>query len=83
MYGLYYQAKVDPAKCWYFVAILRSFEHLAFDRTYDKQESIFEFFLPPGNEKTFLELMDYFQHEGIVSQLCALPHRLQQPGQKV
>ncbi len=76
MYSSYYQAHVAEKDCWFLVAILRSFEHLAFDRTVDKERSIFEFFVPEGNEASFLELMDYFEGQGIVSDLQKLPNRL-------
>ncbi len=74
--GSYYQAQVDPAHGWFFVGVLRSFEHMAFDRTLDVQTSLFEFFVPQDTEEHFLDLMDYFQQEQIVSELRKLPNRL-------
>jgi hypothetical protein len=71
----YYQAYVVSRKCWFFVGILRSFEHLCFDRTLDVEKSIFEFFVPPGLEQPFEELMDYFQHNAIIKDLKKLPNR--------
>lgn len=77
---LYYQAHVDKQRCWLFVAIIRSFEHLSFDRTLDKETSLFEIFVPHAERATF---------ESIMSELCALdvvidwqqlPNRLEQPG---
>ena len=73
---LYYQAHIDKPQCWFVVAILRSFEHLAFDRTIDKKTSLFEFFIPPAGQKTFEELMTYFQAEGIVLDFKELSNRL-------
>ena len=81
-YCQYYQAQVVPAKCWFFVGVLRSFEHVCFDRTRDKEASIFEFFVPPDMESTFLELMDYFKKEGIVTSLEQLPNRLLDPNEE-
>lgn len=75
-YCLYYQAKVDRAKSWFFVAALRSFEHVAFDRTLDVDESIFEFFVPSDTQRYFLELMTYMEQEHIISDLVQLPNRL-------
>lgn len=75
-YCSYYQAKLDRPKSWFLVAVLRSFEHLAFDRTLNKEESLFEFFVPPTNEKYFLELMDYMKAQGVVVELNHLPNRL-------
>ena len=77
--GSYYQAHVDPAHGWFFVGVLRSFEHMVFDRTLDVQTSLFEFFVPQDTEKYFLDLMDYFQQEQIISGLCKLPNRLVEP----
>ncbi len=77
--GSYYQAQVDPAHAWFFVGVLRSFEHMAFDRTLDVQTSLFEFFVPQDTEKHFLDLMSYFQQERIISNLKNLPNRLAEP----
>ncbi len=74
--GSYYQAQVDPAHGWFFVGVLRSFEHMAFDRTLDVQTSLFEFFVPQDTENYFLDLMDYFKKEQIISNLKKLPNRL-------
>lgn len=80
---LYYQAHVVPHECWFLVAVLRSFEHLAFDRTYDVHKSIFEFFVSPDSQEPFLELMSYFEREGIVTTFQQLPNRLADPAQQV
>jgi len=82
-YCSYYQARIVEQDCWFLVAVLRSFEHLVFDRTFDKETSTFEFFVPQELEKTFLEIMDYFQHEGIVLELSPLPNRLIDPREEV
>ncbi len=81
-YCQYYQAQVLPTKCWFFVGVLRSFEHVCFDRTLDKEKSIFEFFVPDDMQEVFLELMAYFTQEGIVTTLTRLPNRLLDPAQK-
>lgn len=79
----YYQAHVLKSKTWFFVAILRSFEHCCFDRTFDKQEGIFEFFIPQHLEPAFLTIMEYFQKQEIVTRLQKLPNRLLDPSQTV
>lgn len=79
MYCKYYQAQVLEKECWFLVAILRSFEHLAFDRTLDKATSTFEFLVPEENNLIFLKLMDYFIEHKIVSNLQELPNRLTDP----
>lgn len=75
MYCIYYQAKVNKAKTWFFVAAIRSFDNLCFDRTFDAQQEIFEFLISPGSEDEFLKIMKYFQDNGIVSNLTKLPNR--------
>lgn len=75
----YYQAHVVPAQAWFFVGILRSFEHLCFDRTLDVEKSIFEFFVPQDLEQPFLALMHLFQERGIVTEFHSLPNRLTDP----
>jgi hypothetical protein len=57
-------------------AVLRSFEHLLFERALDKEQSIFEFFVPSENEKYFLDIMQVFEKKGIISNLQKLPNRL-------
>jgi len=58
------------------VATLRSFEHIAFDRTVDKDNSIFEFFVPVGLESHFLDVMAHYKATGLITTLDKLPNRL-------
>ena len=83
MYCNYYQANVQKEDCWFLAGVLRSFEHVAFDRTIDKEKSLFEFFVPATTEEYFLQIMDYLQAQGIVSDLKKLPNRLLDPNQEV
>jgi hypothetical protein len=41
MYSLYYQAEVERSKCWIVSATLKYHEHIAFDRAFNTEESIF------------------------------------------
>lgn len=68
-YCKYFQAQINPQDCWFFVAILRSYEHLAFDRTFDKATSTFEFLVPSHHEEPFIALMNVFSKRGIVTNL--------------
>jgi hypothetical protein len=77
LYCSYYQAQVQRELCWYVTAALRSYEHISFDRTLDPATSLFEFFVPVATEKPFLDVMNYFQSEGLVRNLIKLPNRLQ------
>jgi hypothetical protein len=83
MYCHYYQAHVQRELCWFVTAVLKSYEHIAFDRTINTAESRFEFFVAPSTEYYFLELMSYFQQEGLVSHLNKQPNRLAQESEQV
>lgn len=76
-YCIYYQATIRRKDCWFFVATFRSNEHVAFDRTLDAKQSIFEFFVPVDMEKAFLGIMAGYQETGLVSELKKLPNRLE------
>ena len=75
-YCSYYQATIKRKECWFFVAILHSYDHLCFDRTLDIEQSIFEFFVPTSNEQNFLAVMQEFEAIGIVSNFKKLSNRL-------
>lgn len=79
----YYQAKVVPQQCWFFVGALRSFEHICFDRTQNVENSIFEFFVPQAQEQDFLAIMQHFEQQGIVSDVVSLPNRLEDPTSQI
>lgn len=72
---LYYRAKLARSQVWFIVGILRSYEHLVFERTIDKQSSTFEFFVPAALEHYFLELMHLFEKQAMVTNLEKLPNR--------
>lgn len=76
MFCHYYQAYVPRATAWLFVGILRSYDHLVFERTLDKENSIFEFFVPPDFEQYFLELMKNLKAQNLVVDLQKCPNRL-------
>lgn len=80
-YCEYYQAHIKREGCGMLVSVLRSFEHVVFDRTIDKAASIFEFYVPSSQEKIFLEIMAYFEKEGIVVDLVKKPNRLLDPNE--
>src|SRR5688572_24664665 len=77
LYCSYYQAYIKRELCWFVTANLRSYEHVAFDRTLDPVTSLFEFFVPETTEKYFLEVMSHFEAEGLVSDLKKGPNRLE------
>ena len=75
-YCLYFQAIVKKEKVWLLTSILRSCEHLAFDRTLDANKSMFEFFVTEDSQEDFLRLMHYFEKQDLVTMLQQLPNRL-------
>jgi len=75
-YCLYYRAKIKKELCWIVTSTLRYSEHVAFDRCYDKTESIFEFFVAPDLQDVFISIMNSFEKHGISSHLELLPNRL-------
>ncbi len=77
---LYYQAHVDKQRCWFFVAVLRSFEHMSFDRTLDKETSLFEIFVPHAAQEMFESIMQELYAQDIVIDWQPLPNRLAVPG---
>lgn len=83
MYCYYYQAIVEPKNVWFFVATLRSFEHITFDRTLNKENSIFEFFVPQDLADRFESVMQIYITDNIVSEFKKLPNRLLDPNEKL
>jgi hypothetical protein len=83
LYCSYYHAHVQRELCWFVTAALRSYEHISFDRTLDPATSLFEFFVPKDCEQYFLEIMTYFQEQGLINNLKKIPNRLQDLTQEV
>ncbi len=75
-YSLYYQAKVQKELSWMVTASIRYLDHVAFDRTVDKQESVFEFFVTPDLEEEFLRVAHKLQDIGVFLSLEKLHNRL-------
>jgi hypothetical protein len=78
-YCRYFQAHVARPRVWFFTATLRSFEHLCFDRTLDKTESLFEFFVPEAQVDQFLGLMDWYQTQKIILSFQECSNRISSP----
>lgn len=75
-YCNYYQATIDKKMTWFFTGCLRACEHVAFDRTYNVDKGIFEFFVPVDMEPQFLNFMQYFVKEGIATDFSKKQNRL-------
>jgi len=82
-YSLYYTANIDRHQSYYFVAIIKAFDNMVFDRTIDVEQSLFEFFVAPAYEQLFLDVMARFAKEGLVANLQQSENRLIDPEQTV
>ena len=72
----FYQAELNRQQVWFFVATLRSFEHLCFDRAYDPANNKFEFFVPQDNIIFFEKLMLMYQKKYIIISFCKAENRI-------
>lgn len=77
-YSLYYQATIRKEMVWFATATFRFTEHVLFDRTIDKEKSVFEFFVAPDQEHVFLDMMQKLQKKEVVTELQQLPNRFQE-----
>ena len=75
-YSIYYQARVQKELCWIVTSTMRYCEHVAFDRTVDKEGSVFEFFVAPNLEHVFLDVAQKLLDKGVFLDLKKLPNRL-------
>ncbi len=76
-YSSYYQAHISKPETLGCVSILKSFDHLCFDRTLDASTGLFEFFVPESQELLFLKLMHYFEGHRVVKNMKKLPNRIE------
>ncbi len=79
-YCSYYQAHISKPETLRCVSILKSFDHLCFDRTLDASTGLFEFFVPESQEPLFLKLMHYFENQRVVQGLKKIRNRLLDEG---
>lgn len=75
-YSIYYQARVQRELCWMVTSTLRFCDHVAFDRTIDKEDSVFEFFVAPDLEDEFLAIAHCLRKRGVLLDLKKLPNRM-------
>lgn len=75
-YSLYYQARVQKELCWMVTATIRFMDHVAFDRTVDKEQSIFEFYVAPDLEAEFLSVANRLIKHKVFLTLEKLPNRM-------
>ncbi len=75
-YSVYYQAHVQKELCWMVTATIRYLDHVAFDRTVDKEQSIFEFYVAPDFEAEFLSVAHRLIKHKVFLTLEKLPNRM-------
>lgn len=75
-YSIYYQARVQKELCWMVTATIRYLDHVSFDRTIDKENSIFEFYVAPDFEQEFLQVAERLLDKKIFLSLEKMPNRL-------
>ena len=75
-YSIYYQAQVQKELCWMVTATIRFCDHVAFDRTIDKEGSIFEFYVAPDLQDEFLLIAHKLLERKIFLTLVQMPNRL-------
>lgn len=77
-YCEYYQGTLRRDKTWFVVGCLRNQDNLVFERALEKQENLFEFFVPPAYEQDFLDLMGFFSRKGYLLSLEKKPNRIRE-----
>ena len=71
----YYTGHVKKEKAWMLTAVLRGAENVAFDRTLNVKESIFEFFVPEDMENIFLQAAEYLKKQDVLLTLVKEKNR--------
>jgi hypothetical protein len=63
----YFSAKIAKENVVTVIALLRSSEdNLCFDRCFDKENSLFEFFVTEGMKKRFIEIINFFEKNNLI-----------------
>lgn len=73
---------IVPQKSCIIAALVRSCEHVVFDRTYSVDSNILEFFVPTGQEQEFLAIIELLTQRNLLSNVTKLPNRIKQ-GQSI
>lgn len=76
MYCSYYRAKIEKIHHLFVVGAFKYYDHLCFDRTFDAQEGILEFYVPKDQEKEFLTVINRMEQKGIAINLEEKPNPL-------
>lgn len=76
LYSIYYQAQVQKELSWMVTSTIRYCDHIAFDRTVDKEGSIFEFYVAPDFHDEFLLVAHKLLERKVFLTLQQMPNRL-------
>lgn len=68
-YCVYYHALTDRRRTWFVNGIFRNEFNLCLERCLDKQQSLFEFFVPAAMENHFLVIANYLLSRGYLLSL--------------
>lgn len=74
--SIYFHAKIERSKCYLVSATFQFVEHVAFYRTVDVENSIFEFFVSPDLTDVFLDVIQALQEISVVEWCEPMPNRL-------
>lgn len=76
-WSIYYIVFVIPEKMWFFSALLKSMEHMAFDRTLDPALGQVELFIAPDAVHDIEAFLHNMRFRGVVTAYSVGTNRLQ------
>lgn len=82
-YCAYYQVTINRKLGWFVASTMRSFEHLAFERSFNAKAGINEYFVPTDQEKAFLNIVQGLADMGVITKIEKVPNRLMDPTSSV
>jgi len=71
----YFIAKIPKQKTWFVSGCVRNLGHTALERSLDKQEGTFEFFVSPLFVTEFVELLEKLKNRGDLCDFYESPNR--------
>lgn len=77
MYCKYYKAKSLKAKTWFVFGAMKAEDNMTFGRTFDKKDSILEFFVAPDYEEHFIKFMNTLKSKGYILEFNKESNRLE------
>lgn len=65
VYSCYFVAKILREKIWLTSGLIRNQGHIAFERSLDAKENLFEFFVPKAFKQDFINFASYMKEQGL------------------